>query len=108
MIIAVDFDGVISSSGAWPHTGKPNLKLINWLIDLRKEGHKVILWTCRYGDALDSAVRFCAGYGLKFDAVNDNIEETIRRYGINSRKVTADYYIDDKFVDMDFEFEEGG
>lgn len=104
MIIAVDFDGVLSSNGSWPNTGKPNLILINWLIDLRKAGHKIILWTCRYGDALDNAISFCESYGLKFDAVNDNLEETIERFGTNSRKVTADYYIDDKFLNMEFEF----
>lgn len=108
MIIAVDFDGVLSANGAWPETGAPNLTLIHWLSDMRQIGHKVILWTCRVGDALDNAVSFCKDYGLEFDAVNDNVPEIIQKFGINRRKVTADLYIDDKNEIMDFSFGESG
>ncbi len=34
--------------------------------------------------------------GIEFDAVNDNLTETLEKYGTDSRKITADYYIDDK------------
>nr|UVY68535.1 MAG: 5' nucleotidase [Bacteriophage sp.] len=90
MIIAVDFDGVLSSAGKWPEVGEPNEALMNWLSDLRTGGHKVILWTCRVGEALESAVAQCREHGLEFD-------------GVNSRKITADYYIDDKAVVVKFE-----
>lgn len=103
MIIAVDFDGVLSSAGKWPGVGEPNEALMNWLSDLRAGGHKVILWTCRVGEALESAVAQCREHGLEFDAVNDNIPENIELYGVNSRKITADYYIDGKAVVVKFE-----
>ena len=32
--------------------------------------------------------------GLLLDAVNDNIPESIEKYGSNCRKVSADIYID--------------
>ena len=35
---------------------------------------------------------------LTFDAVNDNLPEIIEMYGNNSRKITCDYYIDDKAI----------
>ncbi len=35
---------------------------------------------------------------LEFDAVNDDLSEIIEQYGNNSRKITCDYYIDDKAV----------
>ena len=89
MIIAVDFDGVLSSAGKWPEVGEPNEALMNWLSDLRTGGHKVILWTWEHG--------------LEFDAVNDNIPEIVEMYGVNSRKITADYYIDDEAVVVKFE-----
>lgn len=98
MIIAVDFDGCLSSSGSWPEVGEPNESLINWLIVARQQGHKVILWTCRVGEALQKAVDMCKNNGLEFDAVNDNLPEIIDIYGENSRKITADLYIDDKSV----------
>jgi hypothetical protein len=35
---------------------------------------------------------------LEFDAINDNLPEIVEMYGNNSRKITCDYYIDDKAV----------
>lgn len=47
---------------------------------------------------MQEAVKWCEKEGLEFDAVNDNIPEMIERYGTNSRKVSCDYYIDDRAV----------
>ena len=94
-IIAVDFDGTLCYSN-WPDTGEPNMRLINYLNRMRRQGHKVILWTCRAGEALDLAVAWCKSYALEFDAVNDNLPEIVEKYGNNSRKITCDYYIDDR------------
>lgn len=102
MIIAVDFDGCLASAGTWPEVGEPNEALINWLICLRKRGDKVILWTCRADEALQKAVEFCKVHGLEFDAVNDNLEELKQLYGNNSRKISADPYIDDKALKVEF------
>ena len=33
---------------------------------------------------------------LKFDAINDNLPEIVEYYGSNSRKVTCEWYIDDR------------
>jgi len=92
--IAVDFDGTLCED-AWPNIGRPNHRLIRFLINWQKQGNKVILWTCRDGDILDLAVRWCGSYGLYFDAVNCNLQERIDYYGHDSRKIGADYYIDD-------------
>jgi hypothetical protein len=102
MIIAVDFDGVLSIGDyKFPYIGTPNTTIFKIISDLKKEGHKIILWTCRentekHGNALDSAVEWCEKHGLVFDAINDNVEEMKERYGHNSRKIYADKYIDDK------------
>lgn len=34
--------------------------------------------------------------GLRFDYINENTKENIEKYGNNTRKVFAHYYIDDK------------
>lgn len=57
---------------------------------------EVLLWTCRVGDKLQEAVEWCREHGLLFDAVNDNLSEMVEKWGSNSRKITADIYIDDK------------
>lgn len=93
--IAVDFDGTLCFS-KWPELGEPNRPLIEYLKVWRNQGNKLILWTCRAGEALEKAVSWCRDQQLEFDAVNDNLPEIIEMYGNNSRKVTCDYYIDDK------------
>ena len=95
--IAVDFDGTLCFSN-WPELGEPNRPLIEYLRLQKRSGNKLILWTCRAGEALDKAVAWCQEQGLDFDAVNDNLPEIIEQYGSNSRKITWDYYIDDRAV----------
>ena len=95
MIIAVDFDGTLCEE-CYPEVGVPNMKLIDVLIHRRILGDKLILWTCREGKPLEDAVAWCQKLGLEFDAVNENLPETIAVWGNNSRKITADLYIDDK------------
>lgn len=93
MTIAVDFDGTLADTDA-TKIYSPNTKLINYLIDSRKNGSFVILWTCREGSRLDQSVEWCKNQGLEFDAVNDNLPG-LKLFGLNPRKVAADLYIDD-------------
>lgn len=95
-IYAVDFDGTLNLAQEYPKLGEPNRELINFLKGRQQAGDKVILWTCREGDLLKSAVKYCKNYGLEFDTVNDNLRENIEHFNNNCRKVFADYYIDDR------------
>lgn len=92
--IAVDFDGTLCEE-RWPDIGEPNTMLIDFLIRWQEQGNKVILWTCREDAMLGMAVDWCAERGLHFDAVNCNLPERISYYNNDSRKIGADYYIDD-------------
>ena len=59
-IIAVDFDGTLCY-GNWPELGEPNRPLIKYLINQKRSGNKLILWTCR-------AVLMCgwiSGHGIR-------------------------------------------
>lgn len=95
-IYAVDFDRTLNLAGTYPQLGEPNIELIDFLKRRQQAGDKIILWTCREGDLLKSAIKYCKNYGLEFDAVNDNIRENIEHFNNNCRKVFADYYIDDR------------
>ena len=106
-IFAVDFDGVLCEND-WPRIGRPlyyNIKLVK---ELRLHGNKLILWTNRERLRLDQAVEWCRQFGLEFDAVNDNLPEVIAYYGDNPRKISADYYIDDRAFLIDFETDASG
>ena len=96
-VIAVDFDGTIVTD-KFPEIGEPNQDLVKWLKDYRLNGGKLILWTSRNGDALPKAVDFCKSLGLEFDAVNENLKEVQEKWNGDTRKVLADYYLDDKAI----------
>lgn len=97
MIIAVDFDGTLCEP-CYPQIGEANQPLIDALLKRQYLGDKLILWTCRAGEHLADAVEWCKHQGLFFDAVNDNLEEIKELYQNNSRKITADLYIDDRGI----------
>ena len=96
-IIAVDFDGCLCEN-AWPEIGAPRQAVIDALLERKKVGVKIILWTCRVGERLDAAVKWCADRGITFDAINANLPENIESFGNDCRKVFADEYWDDKAV----------
>lgn len=94
MIIAVDFDGTIVQH-KYPKIGKEIPFAIQTLKMLKEEGFRLILWTSRYGAALEEAVEYCKKKELDFYAVNKNFpEEAPEEMG--SRKIIADLYIDDR------------
>lgn len=59
------------------------------------------MWTSRAGADLENAVEWCRLQGLVFDAVNEPLPEQIKRWGNDTRKIYADYYIDDKNMTID-------
>lgn len=63
---------------------------------VKAQGHQIILWTSRAGADLENAVEWCRLQGIVFDAVNEPLPEQIKRWGNDTRKIYADYYIDDK------------
>lgn len=94
-IIAVDFDGTLCQD-RYPDIGAPT-PLLKKAIEEQKNGAAIIMWTCRKGALIDKAVEWCAAHGLVFDAINANLPENIREYGgMDTRKVYADEYWDDK------------
>ena len=94
-VIAVDFDGTLWRD-CYPKIGEANEGLIRRLKELHTQGDRLILWTCRQGERLEEALFFCMARGLVFDAVNENLPETIETFGGDSRKIFADIYIDDR------------
>ena len=94
-IYAIDFDGVLTKHSRYPNLGEPNIEMIRWLKQKQEDGVKLILWTCRAGELLEEAIRFCKAYDLEFDYINENLPEMVQKYGNDSRKVFAHLYIDD-------------
>lgn len=103
IIYAVDFDGTLCKE-LWPDIGEPNMKLVDFLVEERRKGNAVILYTMREGIKLDEALIWCKELGLTFDAINDNLPRIKGFYGNNPRKIFANYYIDDHNDTRDWNF----
>ena len=101
MIIAVDFDGVLCKD-AFPDIGPANDFVISIIKGLIDDGHEVVLWTTRNGEELTAAVDWCGEHGLHFCNVNgpapSNEAEYKDKYPTPSRKIYADFYIDDRNI----------
>ena len=103
-IMAVDFDGTLVED-VYPLIGKIRPNIWRAVQGYQKIGWKIILWTSRTDEQLLEAVEFCARNGLHFDAINENIDEIKIKYGGDTRKVFADFYVDDRMKQYNRELE---
>lgn len=92
MIVAVDFDGTL-----WDGK-KVNEPLLLRLAAEQRRGNLVILWTCREGGSLKTALDILSRHGFRPSFVNQNAPAAVSMLGGNPRKIYADIYIDDKAV----------
>lgn len=95
--IAIDFDGCLCVN-AYPGIGAPNWAVIAKAKERQAAGAGLILWTRREGKLLEEAVAACAGWSLRFDAINESLPDWIEAFGTRPRKVGATEYWDDKAV----------
>lgn len=100
-IIAVDFDGCLCEN-KYPEIGEEHTEVLDVLRRERENGSKLILWTCREGEKLHEAVKWCDERGIHFDCLNNNLLSLSEKFGSNSRKVCATEYWDDRAVQMPF------
>ena len=99
-IYAVDFDNTLAVT-RFPEIVGPKAKVVAAVTMLKANGHKIILWTSRAGKDLKDAVEWCTEQGIIFDAVNEPLPEQMDRWGNDTRKVYADFYIDDKAMTVE-------
>ncbi len=96
--IAVDFDGTIVEH-RYPEIGNELPFATETLRMLIKDHHRLILWSVREGDLLQEAIDWCHERGVDFWAVNkDYPEEEENKNNHFSRKIKADYFIDDRNI----------
>jgi len=95
LIIAIDFDNTIVEP-LYPEIGvlKANCKrIINKWYNL---GHAIIINTCRAGKFHGDCEKFLIQNGISFNFINCNMPELINFYKADTRKISADVYIDDR------------
>lgn len=99
-IIAVDFDGTLCKDN-YPGIGEPRKEIIDFIKFQKDTGAALILWTCRVGDQLQEAIKWCRHHGIEFDEINKNMPDHIAKYENDTRKVYADIYLDDRCLSLD-------
>lgn len=101
-IIAVDFDGILTEKSPYPIMGKIREDAIKYINKLYNDGYLLVLWTCRSGDFLEEAINALKEARIFhcFTFVNED------GLGNSSRKIVAAFYIDDRAIMKDIDWEE--
>lgn len=95
-IIAIDFDGTIVED-RFPEIGNLKPGAREAINQLYEDGYTIIIWTCRTRLNKARAVEFLALQGIKWHYFNESSIANLRVYDwVDTRKVYADVYIDDK------------
>lgn len=98
MNIAIDFDNCITTYAVYPAIGDIRPEAIEVMNILHKEGHVLIINSCRTGYEQKRAIKVLENNDVPFDYFNENNPELIEKYGEDSRKISADIYYDDRMA----------
>lgn len=99
VIIAIDFDGTICTAD-YPEIGREREGTKEFINKLYDEGYAIVINTCRTDDGVHPAAQMAKDFlkirGIRYHAFNENMPHIIEHYGCDTRKISADVYIDDK------------
>lgn len=100
--VCIDFDGTLALT-EYPNIIAAVPEALAFVRECRRLDVAVILWTCRTGEHLADALKWCDKQGIEFDAVNENLPEWIEAWEnlfpevpADCRKVCASKYVDDR------------
>lgn len=97
LVISVDFDGTLVTD-KFPEVGELRTGAKYFVNKLYNEGHYIIINTCRSGGHEGKVEDFLEKEGVYYHYINSNLPELIEHYKQDCRKISADFYIDDKCV----------
>ncbi|GAC1605784.1 MAG: hypothetical protein NVS3B25_35130 [Hymenobacter sp.] len=95
LLLAIDFDDTIAVNDCYPAIGAELPGAIAGLHQLAAAGHRLQIWTCRHGEALDNARAWLDARSVRYERMNENCPHLIAKWA-DTRKMSADVYIDDK------------
>ena len=94
LVLAIDFDGTIAQTefpliiGLMPHAKEV-------LTTLHDEGHIIVINSCRINKPAEMMQQFLDEHGIPYHHINENPPHRTKMYDGDSRKISADIYIDD-------------
>ena len=87
-VYAVDLDGLLTNGEAfWDIEPTPRHSAVDGVTKLYEQGNIIIIWTARQWKHAPETVAWLVKYRVPF-------------HGIQMAKGGADFYIDDKFIDL--------
>jgi len=95
--IAIDFDGTIVVSD-YPKIGRLMTNAKETINKWYSQGHIISINTCRAEAFLDDCKSFLADNDIKYHFINENDPALVEMYGMDTRKMSADIYFDDKAI----------
>ena len=98
-ILAIDLDDTIFrelSEEQFPEVGPLFPKAKEAINSLYDQGYYIIIWTCRSKAALHLAEEALVRNQIKYHALNRQSPSIMLKYGSDTRKISADLYIDNK------------
>lgn len=99
IVLAIDFDETIVFNEPFPNIKGVLPKADYYINKLYEEGYYIIINTCRYGQHEHEAVEYLKLNSIPFHLINAHHPDLITFYGNDTRKISADIYIDDKNLD---------
>ncbi|MDU9376311.1 hypothetical protein McpSp1_09140 [Methanocorpusculaceae archaeon Sp1] len=93
-ILSLDFDGCIVDN-KYPEIGNLKPHAADVIRNLYETGHTIIINSCRAGDREKDMRQFLQEQKIPYDHINNNSGLKIAKYGFDTRKISADIYIDD-------------
>lgn len=97
LTLAIDFDGTIAEA-SFPEVGALIKDADTIIRKLHEDGHNIIINTCRSGRFEGMAEDFLTENDIPYHFINSNLPELIEFYNQDCRKISADFYIDDKCI----------
>jgi len=93
--LSIDFDNTLVYSD-YPNILGPKPNAVEIVNTLYSEGYKIIINTCRAENYQEDAENWLWLHGVLYHKINENLEEDIKFYGMDCRKISSDIVIDDK------------
>ena len=89
-VYAVDLDGVLTNGEPfWATEPTPRVKAVEGVVALYEQGNIIIVWTARQWKHAPETVAWLVKHKVPF-------------HGIQMNKGGADFYVDDKFLKVDW------
>lgn len=100
IVLAIDADGTIFEN-QYPEIGKAKPGAIRIINALHDAGFCIIINSCRTGKYEEDLREWLLINGVQYCKLNENCPVLIEKYGPDTRKISADRYID---IESDFLF----